>query len=501
MMSEDISKYRELETAGKGSIKNREALLGLLLAVLAGILLDRVLLNGLGGFGFSILMCSLIVLYLVMLRGNLKLKGNSGLLWFIPISVMIFRSTFYDNEIIHGLNIMFLPIVMTGGALAVWFHNLEYHRPISNICSHIFAYPLLNLLKPLSVIKKLLPSRKDLKGVKINPHFLAGVLLSIPLLLIVLAFLSSADQMFNYYVGQFLNSFNFMKSWHISDETLVHIFIITGGSLYFFAFVWSFTVRKTSQPFGSKFEIEALTISVPVSLLNIVYLFFSVIQFSYLYGGGTLPAGFTYAEYARRGFFELVAVTVINFTIILVGVNRTKVSGRRQSSFCNLLFTLLILFTFNMLYSAYYKMRLYENTYGYTYLRVYVSLFMLLLLILNLSALVAIWYKKISLYKAVVIVSISFYTLINLFNADAYIAKANIEVYRHTGRIDAKYLTTLSNDAVPYLLELSSDTSPDVAAVIQNDLNKRRINLNSKDKSTNILQFNFSRQHARRLLR
>lgn len=485
-------------------ISDKDSLLGVIFAICAGFLADKVIFSGLTGIGFSLLMCNFILLYLFMLKSKLKLTGNKGLLWIIPILIIAFRSTFYDNMPIQGLNVLVLPILMTGAAIIIWCPHIQFDKAIFllEIWSHIILFPLINCGKIFTSIKRLIPSKKRQNSIKLNPHIAMGLLFSIPLLFIVIVFLSSADMMFNYYVMEFFDALDISRYLKISDITIIHLIIITFISIYSFAFVWSFVERKASAPYndGTKLEVEALTISIPVALINIIYLLFSIVQFSYLYGGGSLPSGFTYAEYARKGFFELVAVTVINFSIILIGVNRTKTSSKKMGIFCNILYSLLIVFTLSMLYSANYKMRLYENTYGYTYLRVYVHLFMILLLILNLGAMCALWYKKINLYKSALIITIIFYSTVNLFNVDGYIAKENIEIYRINGKIDAQYLTNLSNDALPYLVELSTDSNENVRQIIKQDLDLRCQRLNDAQNNTSILQFSFSRHRAKKLL-
>lgn len=495
------------ETAEKqqsNKLSDKDSLLGIIFAIGAGVLADKVFFSGLTGIGFSLLMCDLIILFLIMLRSKLDFKHNKGLLWLIPILIIIFRSTFYDNMPIQGLNVLVLPILMTGAAIIIWYRHTQFDKAIFllDIWSHIILFPLVNFGKIFTSIKRLVPSKKRQNSIKLNPHIAMGLLFSIPLLFIVIAFLSSADMMFNYYVKEFFDALDISRYFKISDVTIIHLVIITFISIYSFAFVWSFVERKSSAPYNdsTKFEVEAFTISIPVALINIIYLLFSIVQFSYLYGGGNLPSGFTYAEYARKGFFELVAVTVINFSIILIGVNRTKVSSKKMSIFCNILYSLLIVFTLTMLYSANYKMRLYENTYGYTYLRVYVHLFMILLLILNVGAMCALWNKKINLYKSALIITIIFYSVVNLLNVDGYIAKANIKIFRENGKIDAQYLTNLSNDALPYLIELSTDSDENVRQIIKQDLDLRRQRLNDAQNSTSVLQFSFSRHRAKKLL-
>lgn len=212
----------------------------------------------------------------------------------------------------------------------------------------------------------------------------------------------------------------------------------------------------------------------------------------------TLPAGFTYAEYARRGFFELAAVTFINFVIVLFCIKYMKRENKKLITVSNILFTILILFTLNMLYSANFKLSLYESSYGYTYLRVFVHLFMLLLFILCLIALIGIWYRKVSIVKCILVATVIMYTIINYINIDAFIAKKNIERYHDTGKIDISYLTSLSYEAVPYLIELRKVNDTEIREAINEELKNRRIELN---KLKHWSEFNFSRNKADKLLK
>lgn len=485
-------------------MSNREKLTSVISAIFVGILCDRVLFSGLIGLGFSLLMFSLVLLCYIMLGDRLQVKGNKGLIFLIPLFIIIIRSTIYDNQPIHALNILIIPFLMTAVAIVIWFKDVKYFKFIffMELFGHLVLYPLVYLGKPFSVIKERFFSEKIKTSRKINPQILAGIIISIPLLLIVLAFLSSADMMFSYYVTEFFSSINILDNLNIS-EGVSHSIIIFLVTIYFFSLIWGISERKEPSGYsGSEFTISSVTISIPLSLLNFVYLLFSIVQFSYLYGGAELrlPADYTYAEYARRGFFELVAVTVINFSIILMGINKTRSSSEKANSICKILYTLLSIFTLNMLYSAHYKMRLYESVYGYTYLRVYVHLFMVLLLILCLTALTSIWYKSINLPKIFILGSLTFYTVLNVINVDGFIAKQNIEIYRQKGKIDIHYLTTLSDDAVPYLIELTNDSSDELSTTVKANLDERKQNYEYSQESNSFLKFNISKSRARRLL-
>jgi hypothetical protein len=123
-----------------------------------------------------------------------------------------------------------------------------------------------------------------------------------------------------------------------------------------------------------------------------------------------------------------------------------------------------------------------------------------LLLVLGLASLCAIWYKNINLLKIFILGSLVFYTFLNVINVDAFIAKENIKIYKQKGKIDIHYLTTLSDDAVPYLIEFAKDSSEELSSTIKDELNYRTQRFEDNKINTSIFNFNFSRNRARKLL-
>ena len=128
-------------------------------------------------------------------------------------------------------------------------------------------------------------------------------------------------------------------------------------------------------------------------MVNAVYILFCGIQFTYLFGGEevirSIP-NYTYAEYARRGFSELIVVTVINLSILLKGLRVTKNDGKLDRLVL-VLRCLLVLCTVIMLYSAHLRLKLYEEAYGYTYARIFAHTFIALLFVLFMLTLYKFW--------------------------------------------------------------------------------------------------------------
>lgn len=481
-------------------MERKEKLRSFLAALFVGFIFDRVLYAGLQGLGLTIFTLCFVALFFIMLGDKLKLKNNKRLLLLIPLVIIAFRSSIYNSKPIYYLNFIALPTMVLGTLLAIWYEEAEYYKPkfISLMFNHVFIHSFANLSSPFKIIRDRFFAKEKIKF-KIKPQVLTGIIISIPLAIVILVFLSSADQIFDYYIVEFVNSINIFNNDNFIT-VLSHLFVIFASFIYFFIFYWGISDQKElATNLNTDSKIDPLTLSIPVTALNVIYLFFSIIQFSYLYGDGTLPAGVSYSEYARRGFFELVAVTVINLSLIIFGLKHTKPCSEKLKSYCRILYTLLGLFTLNMLYSAHYKMSLYEESYGFTYLRVYVHLFMVLLLILILFSLVNIWYNKINLPKTILIASIVFYTFLNVINVDVFIAKRNIDLYYKNNKIDIGYLTDLSIDAWPYIEEFI-EKNPELASEgVKNYVRNKRSNIKRKDSDygddfiTRFLQLNLNK--------
>jgi hypothetical protein len=249
--------------------------------------------------------------------------------------------------------------------------------------------------------------------------------------------------------------------------------------------------------------VVLLTILV---LINIIYAVFSFIQFTYLFGGSTfvLPSSYTYAEYARRGFFELIVVSIINFGILLFGIVFVKKENKKMLDAIRTFFTLLVIFTFVILTSAFYRMLVYEQAYGFTYLRVFVQTFMIMLFFLFIVNIIYIWYPKLPIIKSYFIISLAVYIIMNFANVDVIIARNNIDRYYETKQIDMVYLKGLSYDAVPEMQKLLTsvkDSSESGEKRIAEDILEYFEDKNIELEDQKSWQsFNISRYRAERII-
>ena len=188
---------------------------------------------------------------------------------------------------------------------------------------------------------------------------LLGVVIALPILLIAAGLLSSADAVFRKMTTDFMN-------W-IRPDNIFNV-VIRVMFLFFTSYALTSYLCKRSIPEEVKDRrkgepVLAITI---MSLLSLLYLLFSGIQiFGLFLGKMQLPEGYTYAQYAREGFFQLLAVSILNLILVLVCL-----SFFRESKVLKVIMTIMSLCTFIMIASSVMRMIIYIRYYYLTFVMV-----------------------------------------------------------------------------------------------------------------------------------
>ncbi len=262
-------------------------------------------------------------------------------------------------------------------------------------------------------------------------RILLGLVLALPLLAIFGALLSSADPIFSNQLEAFLKLFDLRRLGEYIFR-LTYVLILA----FIFSGVYLHAVRPTAEearPDPAQSWIKPffgwIESSVLLSLVDLMFAFFVGIQFWYFFGGqaNITTSGFTYADYARRGFFELVVVAVISLVLYLGLATIT----RRETAFQQRIFTglsvFLMLMVLVMLISAFERLLLYENAYGYTQLRMQTHIFMIWLGLLLAAAIVfEVIRRRQHFGLALLVVVLGFGLTFGFFNIDDAIAHQNI---------------------------------------------------------------------------
>lgn len=316
------------------------------------------------------------------------------------------------------------------------------------------------------------PSRKSI-GLKI----LLGVLLALPVMIIAIFLLSSADLVFR---SIFVNIADFLSSISV-NEIFTTIIIAAFIFPFLFSMMFSYYTKwknKTLSPeylftAGRGLSIDSIIAATFLFCVNILYAIFAYVQFTSLFFSFQLilPENVTFAEYARQGFFQLSAITFINLLIIIVSLILTKRKGF-AGLFVRVLSVTLIFFTFVQLASAAYRMKMYIDAYSLSKLRFFVSIFMGLIAILLIFALFKEFFTKFKFLKAGVIVSIVILLFTNYISTDALIAQYNTSRYFDKNiKLDTEYLLDgLSNEAIVHVIPLMDDDDSLLAESVKHDI-------------------------------
>lgn len=349
------------------------------------------------------------------------------------------------------------------------------------------------------------------------PAVLVGLLISLPLLLVLVPLLMSADLIFAKLVNDIF-IWDKMLEWSVRIVFMILIGLLAGGALLYSSQkqspdpdLFSAPSRETPSASPSSFShlgpIETL---LPINLINLLFLVFVAIQIPYLFGG-ELNIGehsFTYAEYARRGFTELVFVALFIFGVILILRKLSLLETPRAKRAFNLSASLLLLLTLVLLISAFKRLALYESVYGFTTTRIYPHVFMVWLGLLLIWFIVTLWLAPGRLAIGILAASFGFILTLNLLNPDAFVVHQNVARHRGFGdiaisldgsAIDAYYFRMLSEDAVPALLAELPHMGG-VGILVEKDLENRYHRM-ARDATWRRWQsWNYSRWRAYRLL-
>ncbi len=216
-------------------------------------------------------------------------------------------------------------------------------------------------VKPFTAVGTYFRAYVDVLGRKdraSSRHGWIGLAVGIPLMIVVLALLAGADAGMQRLLGGWIENINLWQWFWRAVVVLI-------SSMLFYSLFYNLTWGKMDAdqpPVQQNWKFAGP--GVVIALLLAAYALFTYVQFTYLFGS-TLPVDLTYSEYARDGFDQFLAVTLINF--VLLGISLTKSEPGRV---IKILQTLLIAASLMILASAAWRMLLYVGAYGLTIRRV-----------------------------------------------------------------------------------------------------------------------------------
>lgn len=328
---------------------------------------------------------------------------------------------------------------------------------------------------------------------------LRGVAITLPVIVVFALLLAVADPTFALWRDSVEN---LLTSWDFLPRTIffLMILVLSLGALGYAALSTYAQTPAADAPRRWLGSAERLILMSSVAAL--LWLFLAV-QLSYLFGN--LPrltgSGITFAEYARRGFGELTIVSLATALIIVLterfGIRDHREGVTRLVSFA------LIGAVFLLLASAFNRVLLYEEAYGFTTARLYAKALMILIAT-GLAALAAEVVGELDtgrLFRRAAAAAFVLFAILLFWNHEAWIARRNIERFASTGKLDSTYLVRdLSADAVPAIVELLPSLPQPVSGEIRALLQKRYTAKNPVVRDQRWFEANHRRSRARAAL-
>jgi hypothetical protein len=440
----------------------------------------------------------------------IRKENKRALLFFIPAALLSLGLSLHDSAWLQALDLAAISISTAFGVYASISKEpmlAGVMKTIQNYSSGAIA-PLLAAIELVSenIAKRTLMNEE---ASRIFAFIMKGSLIATPFLLVFTGLLCSADAAFAKHLGDFIKLFDLARILELSVTTTL-LSGMVGGLLWSVA-QWT-AQSETAQSETAQSEAvqseaaqsaaaqaekaqsaaaqsekalglpiglanagaenlrgenlrgenlpRGLTIALPemataLTLLNILFGAFVCVQIKYLFGGAQLvqiTSGLTFAEYARRGFFELCTVSVLMLPLLLSADAICPRASKKAKIVFNGLVSTTVLLLLTIVASAIERMQLYSSEYGMSELRFFTTAFMFYLVTIFIAYLTSVIkaQRRIFVPATYALGLISIATL-HVVNPEYQISQSNMS--RPADKIDTQYLLSLSCDALPPIVE------------------------------------------------
>lgn len=311
--------------------------------------------------------------------------------------------------------------------------------------------------------------------------FFLGLGFAVPVLAVVLPLLTGADAAFEGLISR-------LPQVEMGEIVFTVLFGVCLAAALFTQGVALRNEPAAQEKALKSTGLSAITVNTMLTCLCIVYVVYLMSQLAYFVGGfsGLLPEGYSLAEYARRGFFEMAALCGVNLAVMVVSLALVKKAEKAPRS-TRVLCMLIGLVTLFLVCTASAKMFMYIDRYGMSRLRLLTQIAMLFLGLTTLVVSVWLFVPRLPYMKVVILSAMLIGITTMWMDVDTQVARYNVDAYL-SGKletVDVTYLSGLSDGA---LLELErlADQAPE-----QGLSNRARQSLRCRREIEDLRGFNY----------
>lgn len=325
----------------------------------------------------------------------------------------------------------------------------------------VFPYTFGNFDVPYKKLFK--GARRGSKGQGVLFTVL-GLICTIPFLIILTLLFSNADFAFAQSLSKITFYFYDLPVAKIIGTILLGVLM----TVYILPLFFALDADYPQPEAGSKRKgiLPNAAVTAFLAVLIALEVYFSYFQVRYLFLNlGTLPEGVSYAEYARGGFFEIAAATLLTVALILAATVLTRRDEDEELPLSvRLLLTVFSACVVLMFASSYYRMLMYMDAYSMTIRRVGVCWLMALMLAVLIGVIIYIWKPDFALTRYTIFTVLVFVLALNLMHLGATVSKNNVDRYFQEQEAEVKTGYQLDEN---YLYTLLPASAPDLARLLE----------------------------------
>ena len=389
--------------------------------------------------------------------------------WILGAVICVFSCvfSFTASVLLHVLCFIFLITAQFWWVQAAAIHARFVTRFFPfDLIRTIFLQPLLDISSAPRAMKAAVKGSAKAAALR---NALIGLAATIPLTAVVAGLLADADS------G--VEDMLFRLTQLITNDvaaTIVQLILAVPAGFLIFGMMRADAVQKlyplpSDYYYHEKFSrlsvIPASAVYAGVTPICVLYLMYFISQANYFLSAfaGRLPDNMAYSEYARRGFFELCTIAVINLAVILGMLTFSKKREGKPSPALKAYTCIISTFTLFIISTAIAKMFMYIGEYGLTRLRLYTSWFMVLLAVVFTVLMIRAFVPNFHTSSAISAAFIILFGILCFSRPDAVIAEYNISLYEQgvLPTLDTDMLCKLSDDAYVVMLKHYDTMSSD----------------------------------------
>lgn len=443
--------------AFKARVISLKGLIITILSFLLSILFTETILLSSAGISVPIFAIAFYATLFYYFKETEKPLNKTAMLLTIPVLLLAFSCFIFNNtstQFITWLTLIGLvciQLILLGNVQVSGVFTFDM---LSKAIVNLVGKPFTNLVMPFHSFGVLKDNKS--KTFKNFIYILIGLAISLPISGVLMGLFMSADAVFAEAANTVVGFLGIDFDRIFGDVLLGSIF-----GLFFAAILLALKYNDQLQKPPAKIgdNIESIIIGTFLTIINIFIIAFVAFQFVYLFGGSVniQASGMSYAEYARRGFFELSAASGIIFAIALFVIIMTKKMAGKLPLWIKLTTVCLCVCNGVLLVSAVKRMLLYVDVYGLSVKRILTLWFMGIIALCLLWMVIKCFVNKLDVMKYIGLTVIVGVCILSLSNTERLIAKYNVDRYLSNpveNSIDIYYLGQLSYTVVPEIVKL-----------------------------------------------